>query len=235
MKHPPAVDRPRAVQSNDAAVPMANGGRHGTIVIRSLRSPRTGARRTYAVTFSASEEYPAPSPYRCASDFALLRILEDLLPSPEQRLRTLEQIRDAQEVAVPNLVVPEPLLAKYGFAAGRESRARGRQVMAPRCVACSLPTTASNRFTTLSGEVFHSECRAGAEDVLEAATRILRRTPERTFCHTCLAGIFKIGVDDVRKLVGQLRLRTDMTLATGLCSVCSKHRITLSGSGSAVS
>jgi hypothetical protein len=141
---------------------MANGGRHGTIVIRCLRSPRAGARRTYAVTFSASDEYPAALPYRCASDFALLRILEDLLPSPEQRLRTLEQVRDAHEVAVPNLVVPEPLLAKYGFSGEREFPARGRQPMAPRCVACSLPTTASNRFTTLSGEVFHFECRAGA-------------------------------------------------------------------------
>jgi hypothetical protein len=187
------------------------------------------------VTFSASEEYAAPSPYRCASDFALLRILEDLLPSPELRLRTLEQIRDAHEVAVPNLLVPEPLLTKYGFVAGRGSAARGRQPGTPRCAACSLHTTASNRFTTLSGEVFHSECRAGAEDLLEAAARILRRSPERTFCHTCLAGIFNVGFDEVRKLVGQLRIRTDMTLATGLCSVCSKHRITLSANGSTAS
>jgi len=104
-----------------------------------------------------------------------------------------------------------------------------------RRAACSLPTTASNRFTTLSGEVFHFECRAGAEDALEAAARILRGSPDRTFCHSCLAGIFNIGFDEVRKLVGQLRIRTDMTLATGLCSVCSKHRITLSASGSAVS
>jgi hypothetical protein len=157
-------------------------------------------------------------------------MLEDLLPSPEQRLLTLEQVRAVAEVAVPHVVVPEFLLTKYGFSAERGSSVRGRHAFAPRCAVCSLPTTPSNRLTTLSGEVIHYECRPGAGEILESAARFLHESSGRSFCHTCLAGIFHIDFDEARKVVGQLRVRADMKLGTGQCSVCAKNRITLSAS-----
>src|SRR5215475_6687517 len=209
---------------------MGHGDRRGTLLIRCLRSPRSGVRQSYAVTFTPFDEPTSTSPYRCQSDLSLLRLLEDLLPSPEQRLLTLEQVRDSSEVAVPHVEVPEFLLAKYGFGGERGPSVRGRHALAPRCVVCSLPTTRSNRLTTLTGDVVHFECRAGASDIVETAARFLRESPARAFCHTCMVSIFHVSFDEVRKIVGRLRVRAGMHVGTGQCSACDKHRMILSAS-----
>jgi hypothetical protein len=190
-------------------------------------------RQSYAVTFTPFAEPIPTSSYRCPSDLALLRLLEGLLPSPEQRLRTLEQVRDAHEIAVSNVEVPEFLLTKYGFGGERGSSARGRH--AAVCVVCARPTSPSNRLTTLSGDVVHFECRAGSGEILESAARFLRDSPGRSFCHACLARIFRIGFDETRKVVGRLRVRADMDLGTGQCSACGKHRMILSASATEAS
>jgi hypothetical protein len=88
---------------------------------------------------------------------------------------------------------------------------------------------------TLSGEVVHYECRTGSGEILETAARLLLDSPGRALCHTCLAGALHIGFDEARKVVGQLRMRADMIFGTGLCSGCSRHRITLSSSASEAS
>lgn len=209
---------------------MGHGDRRGTLLIRCLRSTRSGVRQSYAVTFTPFDEPTSTSPYRCPSDLSLLRLLEDLLPSPEQRLLALEQVRDAAEITVPHVEVPEFLLTKYGFGGERGPSVRGRHTPAPRCVVCSLPTTPSNRLTTLTGDVVHFECRPESGEIVETAARFLRESPGRGFCHTCLASIFRIGFDEVRKVVGQLRMRSNMSLGTGQCSACDKHRMILSAS-----
>ncbi len=90
----------------------------GTLVIRRQHNPLPGsARPVYSIMLLTSPTDRYAPAHRCQGDFALLRALEELLASPELRLDTLERVRDQAEAMVRDVVVPEPILVKYGLAA----------------------------------------------------------------------------------------------------------------------
>jgi hypothetical protein len=205
----------------------------GTLVIR--RQPDAPGRSSlplYAITFlTSSTERDAPA-YRCQGDFALLRSLEDLVASPELRLETLERVRDRGEAIVREVSVPDPVIAKYEFAAKprREPLSpfdRPAHVTERPCAVCSLPTTSNDRLTMLSGEVVHYDCRPESRDMTAVAARFLTESEGRMVCHSCLAALLGVSFDEARKVVGQLKARHGVSVDTGRCSPCGRYRVTL--------
>jgi hypothetical protein len=206
----------------------------GTLVIRRRQdTPGRSGRPSYTIMFLTSPTERDGPAYRCHGDFALLRSLEELVTSPELRLETLERVRDRGEAIVREVSVPDDVIAKYEFAARprREPLSRYERethVTERPCAVCSLPTTASDRLTMLSGEVVHYDCRPESRDMTAVAARFLAESEGRTVCHSCLAASLGVSFDETRKAVGLLRARHGLAVDTGRCSVCGKYRMTLS-------
>ncbi len=79
----------------------------------------------------------------------------------------------------------------------------------------------------LSGDIVHYDCRPESRDVTDIAAHFLADADGRALCHSCLASLLHIGFDEVRKVVGQLRVRTRFRVGTGPCSVCGRNRVIL--------
>jgi hypothetical protein len=205
----------------------------GTLVIRRKQYPPGGSiGPLYTIMLlSSPTERHAPA-HRCQGDFALLRTLEELLANAELRLEMLERVRDQGEAMVREVMVPEPMLVKYGLVARprREPVSRvDRQLreLDQPCAVCARPTPPSERLTMLSGEVVHYDCRPESRNVTDIAGRFLAEAEGRALCHSCLATLLHIGFDEVRKVVGRLRVRTGFSLGTGRCWECGRYRVIL--------
>jgi hypothetical protein len=206
----------------------------GTLVIRRQQTNLAGhsSRPVYTIMLLTSPSERQASAHRCAGDFALLRALEELMVSPELRLETLERVRDQGEAMVRDVVVEEPILAKYGLAPRPRREAvfrvdRHSRVLDQPCAVCSLPTRPIDRLTMLSGEVVHYDCRPESRDITDIAARFLAESDGRAVCHSCLARQLHAAFDEVRKVVGRLRARTGLSVGTGQCSVCGRYRVIL--------
>ncbi len=208
--------------------------RLGTLLIQRLEPSRGGPKAVYSLAFLPADTTSNSHTHRCHGDFALLRVLEELLPAPDLRLTALELVRGDGTATLTGVNLSATVILKYGLDGARESgpSRRGQPGGDVRpCAVCGRPVPAHDRLTTVSGDVVHYECRPSVADVVEPAARFVAGADGRPFCQTCLAALLHISFEEARKVFGHLRMRMGFRLGTGQCSMCRKFRVTIWSTG----
>jgi hypothetical protein len=176
---------------------------------------------TYSVRFrAAGNGVPTEQLRRCRSDYALLRLIEDLLTEPESRLRLLERLRDDGRASIPRVALTEPQVTKYSLDDLPLSRATD-----PMCPVCLRSVSVVDRVVFRQGDAIHDECRVRARDMLDEVARFLEQTEGQAFCHTCLSSLFSAGFDQTRKIIGHLKVRRRFVVGPMSCSACRRLRV----------
>lgn len=197
----------------------------GTLVIVHAGVADETAKNVYTVMF-----LPGAVPnmdvltYVCRSDYALLRLLEEVLESPDVRLQALEQVRSDGRAEIPQLTLNEQTLAKYGFNLGQKAapgRPRGREVP---CVVCGRGITRRERAAIAQGELMHLQC-GPQHDRTDDVARFLMTRAGRGFCQTCLTLLLRMDFEEIRKATTRLPARGDFRLVTGVCVACGMARV----------
>lgn len=179
--------------------------------------------RTYSVVFRANGvRESAEHLRRCRSDYALLRVIEELVAAPEARLELLERLRAEGRVSIPRIALTDVQAAKYGLAKLASSQSGD-----PICPVCSRSVSIDERLIFRDGQAIHDECRLRSRDMTDDVARFLEQTPGRALCHTCLSSLFSVGFDEARKVVGRLHVRQRYAVTPAPCSVCHKLRVAI--------
>jgi hypothetical protein len=88
----------------------------GTLAISKSVVPDSG-RSIYTVMLLHAGTTEAEAPvHRCSDDPALLRLLEDLVPSPDQRHEALETLRATGQTTIDKVTAAREQLEKFALA-----------------------------------------------------------------------------------------------------------------------
>lgn len=182
-------------------------------------TPSVGA---FSVTFRRVGVRGVEHLRRCRSEYALMRLIEDLLTDPDSRLRLLERLRAEGRASISRVVLSDSQVAQYGL--GGSVKPRGSASLCPLCL---QGVGAVDRVVFLDGEAIHDECRVKAREMAEYIGQFLQQNVNRAFCHSCLSRLFNISFAETRKVVGQLQVQRRYSVAPMSCSVCTKLRVTI--------
>lgn len=126
-------------------------------------SARSSDETTYSVRFhGAGDELPGEQLRRCRSDYALLRLIEELLTAPQARLELLERLRAESRASIPRVILTEPQVTRYALGDLPASRATD-----PMCPVCLRSVNVVDRVVFRQGDAIHDECRVRARDMVE--------------------------------------------------------------------
>lgn len=102
-----------------------------------------------------------------------------------------------------------------------------RSAADPICPACSRRVLAGDLVIFGHGELTHLNCRIATGGGEEAVARFLAGSPERRYCHTCLATSLDVSRQAASKTVARLRVNPGFRVSPGPCSVCDNERVTI--------
>jgi hypothetical protein len=97
----------------------------------------------------------------------------------------------------------------------------------PTCPLCSGTIHQGDRVVYSHGDLVHVACDTEAGGAEESVASLLKGSPGRRYCHTCLARSLSLAWSDAAKAVSRLRVTAAFAVTTGRCSMCGQLRVTI--------